>query len=199
MAIPVGALIWAALGTGAAVRALWHPQRAVIRDGYASRCAGQDCSSPAMVIEAYEGTQPFYAMVTGVVLSVAGPVVEVASEAEPVVVRYEAELGSVVQVQAGQRVRIGQQLGMARRLGFAVRQAVRQASGVSWAWLEPASWLVTRGLGISVRRNTRSAIGAANWCEAGRKLVVPQKIAQCGFELPQPTGYMLLPVSVTLS
>lgn len=200
MAIPVGALVWTALGVGAAVRALWNPHRAVIHDGFAVRCAASQGCSPEMVLESFGGAEPIYAVTTGTVVAAEGPVVEIASEVEPVVVRYTADVGQggfQLQVQARQRVRVGQQIGLARRVAFGVVRAERVGSQVQWVPLEPASWLATRGLKLAVKGRSGGADGA-HWCESGRKLVVPADVAKCGLKLPAPTGYLLLPVSVTL-
>lgn len=200
MAIPIGAIIWSVIGAGAAARAFWNPHRAVMRDAFAFRCpAGQGCNTD-VVLETYGGAEPVYAVTSGVVLSAVGPVVEIASDLEPIVARYQADVskgGMQLQVQAGQRVRIGQQLGLAARLSFSVMRADRVGQAVSWVELEPASWLASRGLRLSSKSHAVAAQGA-NWCEGGRKLVVPEHVAKCGMKLPAPTGYMLLPVSVTL-
>jgi len=200
MAVPIGALIWTALGVGAAVRTLWNPQRAVMRDAFAFRCAGAQACNTDLVLETFGEAEPVYAVTSGVVVAAQGPVVELASEVEPVVVRYQADIskgGMQLQVQPGQRVWAGQQLGLARRLAFSVVRAERVGGMVSWTALEPASWLATRGLRLSAKKRSVSAEGP-NWCEGGRRLVVPEQVAKCGMKLPAPTGYMLLPVSVTL-
>lgn len=200
MAIPIGAVIWSVIGVGAAVRAFWNPQRALMLDAFVMRCPGSLGCNVDVVVQTYGPAQPVYAVTTGTVVASEGPVIEIASEIEPVVARYQGDIsrgGLQRQVQAGERVRIGQQIGLSARMSFSVLRAERVNQATTWVQLEPTSWLAARGLRLSAKAHSADAQGA-NWCEGGRKLTVPEAVAKCGMKLPAPSGYLLLPVNVSL-
>jgi hypothetical protein len=211
---PIGVVLLGAIGAGSAVRAAWRPHRALVRDGFVIRCAGpgavQGACDTGMHIESYRGKAEVYSPVAGRIVRVippgaqnpaamAGGVIQVAAKGEPVLLSY---VGSVAhggidpQVTVGQKVGAGQVLGMAAGVAFAVRFVQSTGGGaVTTIALEPASWLAARGLRVSAKRRAGQA---RQWCEMGRKLQVPQSVGQCGMKLPNPSGFMLLPVSVTM-
>jgi hypothetical protein len=191
---PWGAMFWGTVGVAAAVRALYRPFRAVMRNGFPSRCAAEGGCDPSMTIDSFEGQSEIYALGAGTVI-IAGPSgIYIALNSEPTLVEYAAEPGQLVsQVVVGERVGAGQQIGLAKRIRFAVYMIERNAA-VGRAY-EPASWLANHGLRVS--HQTHKTTGAV-WCAGGRKLVVPQAIANCGMRLPPPNGFALLPVSATM-
>ena len=194
---PWGAMFWGAVGIGAAVRALYHPYRAVIRDGFPSKCSGEGCD-PTMMIDAFSGMSELYAPVGGVVVSAQPGSIFLALGTEPTLLEYSGDPNQmVVQVQTGESVGAGQQIGLASRLKFGVYEIGRTASGTAAIGrpYEPASWLANHGCRVS--HKPHKATGAV-WCASGRHLVVPQAVANCGIRLPPPNGFALLPVSATM-
>jgi hypothetical protein len=186
-----GALFWGTVGAAAAFRALYRPDRAIIRDGFVSKCSGASCD-PTMTIEAYEGTQAIFAPMSATVIAVSGQSIYLVPKHEAVILEY---LGVSPQVVAGDSVGSGQQIGLSSRLQFAVYEIDRTASGTAKLGkpVEPAAWLAVHGLTVSTKKHK----GQELWCEGGRRIVVPAELGKCGFRLPPPSGYALLPVSVT--
>ncbi len=194
---PWGAMFWGTVGVAAAVRALYHPFRAVIRDGFASRCSAEGCD-PTMVIDSFSGQSEIFAPVGGVVVATMPSGIYIAASGEPTLLEYSASPNEmVVQVTPGERVGAGQQIGLAKRLKFGVYDIERTSSGASKVGrpYEPASWLANHGCSISHKKHKTSG---EVWCEGGRKLIVPQAVAKCGLRLPPPNGFALLPVSATM-
>jgi hypothetical protein len=201
MAFPVAALTWGALGSVALFRALYHPSRAVVADGFAVRCAGGSPCANGMTVDSFLGKAPVYAGSCGTVFRTTANAVYLASATEPTVLVYEGDPskgGMQVQVQPGESVTVGQQIGLAERVTFSVYALWRNADGtVKVIPNEPAAWLATHGMKVSRKRRSGGGAGA-QWCEAGRKLTVPQDVAQCGIRLSTPGAFMLLPVSATM-
>jgi hypothetical protein len=207
--MPWGAIIWAGVGTALAVRTFYRPARAVVADGYAKACAGRLAGAcrQSMLIESFTGAGPVYAPVSGRVLAsgqlrgatVVGAqphtILRIAAAHEPVILEYAGALRP--QVQEGEQVGAGQQIALASELAFGVTELRSDGQQVAEVALEPASWLAARGLRISQKAHAADAEGP-NWCEGGRKLVVPESAGLCDLELPPPGGLMLLPVSVTM-
>jgi hypothetical protein len=194
---PWGAMFWGTVGVAAAVRALYHPYRAVIRDGFASQCSAENCD-PTMTIDAFSGMSELYAPVGGVVVSASPGSIYLVIGSEPTILEYSSDPNSmVVQVQSGESVGAGQQLGLASRLKFGVYELTRSAAGTAMIGrpYEPASWLANHGCRISHKKHHTSG---EVWCEGGRHLVVPQAVAKCGIRLPPPNGFALLPVSASM-
>lgn len=195
---PWGAMFWGTIGVAAAVRALYHPFRAVMRDGFASKCAGDSGCDASMVIDSFSGESEIYAPVGGTVVSTTASSIFVALGSEPTLLEYAADPGGmVVQVQVGEKVGAGQQIGLAKRIRFGVYDIARTASGnaVMGKPYEPASWLANHGCSVSHKKHK---ISGAVWCAGGRHLVVPQAVANCRIRLPPPNGFALLPVSATM-
>lgn len=197
--IPLGAVVLGALGVGAAVRTFYHPNRAVVADGFVLRCAADPGCAPAMVIESYAGKAPIFSTVAGRVVGATVSQIMIVSKDEPVMVVYDGETdrgGLDPQVSFGDDVGLGQQVGLGSRVNFSVRVALRAADGqAKWVPNEPAAWLAARGLRVSAKKR---AGGGSQWCEGGRKIVVPKHVGECGIRLPSPGAFMLLPVSITM-
>lgn len=195
--LPWGAMFWGTVGVAAAVRALYHPFRAVIRDGFATRCAAEGCD-PTMTITSFSGQSEIFAPVGGVVVATMPTGIYIAAAGEPTLLEYStAPSEIVVQVAPGEKVGAGQQIGLARRLQFGVYDIERTSGGAAKIGrpYEPASWLANHGCSISHKKHKTSG---EVWCEGGRKLIVPQSVAKCGLRLPPPNGFALLPVSATM-
>ncbi len=193
---PWGAMFWGTVGVAAAVRALYHPFRAVMRDGFPSQCASVGCD-PSMTIDSFSGDSEIYALASGTVVSVVGGVIYIALNTEPTLLEYANAGHLVAQVAAGDKVGAGQQIGLASRIKFGVYEIARTAQGTATIGrpYEPASWLANHGLRVSHKHHKTSG---DVWCAGGRKLVVPQAVANCGIRLPPPNGFALLPVSATM-
>jgi hypothetical protein len=197
---PYGALFWGTVGALCAFRALYHPWRTLVKDGFASRCSGDGSCDPSMTITSFSGQTEVYCPVRGVVAdSMPGRILIIPSD-QAVVLEYTGDPNSfLAQVHSGDSVGAGEQIGLASRFTFAVWNLSRTSAGQAamGTAVEPASWLATHGAKISAKFHVPSPQAA--WCSGGRKLVVPQTIAsQCGTELPAPSGYALLPMSVTM-
>lgn len=192
--VPFGAIFFGLLGAGAVVRTFYRPHRAVVRDGYALRCAGGASCDKAVTIESMRGVAPVYAASPGVAV-VAPGMIKIVSSREPVVLTYRFEGSHSVHVAHGQKVGMGQPIAQAGRVGFAVDQALRTgtAGDVKFKPLVPSAWLAARGLRLSSKHRR----GEQQWCEGGRRLAVPEQALKCGMDLPEPASFMLLPVSVT--
>ncbi len=195
---PWGAMFWGTIGVAAAVRALYHPFRAVMRDGFASKCSGDSGCDPAMVIDSFSGESEIYAPVGGTIVSMTASSIFLALGSEPTLLEYSADPGGMVtQVQVGEKVGAGQQIGLAKRIRFGVYDIARTAAGTAAIGkpYEPASWLANHGCSVSHKKHK---VSGAVWCAGGRHLVVPQAVANCGIRLPPPNGFALLPVSATM-
>lgn len=194
---PWGAMLWGAVGVAAAVRVLYHPYRAVMRDGFASKCSAEGCD-PTMTIDSFSGQSELYAPLGGVVVAVTPGSIYLAVSGEPTLLEYTGDPSQmVVQVQPGESVGAGQQIGLAKRVKFGVYEIARTASGTAAIGraFEPASWLANHGCRVSHKSHK---VSGQVWCAAGRHLVVPQAVAKCGIRLPPPNGFALLPVSATM-
>ncbi len=197
---PYGALFWGALGLAAAARALYHPWRVLVKDGFPSRCAGDGSCDPSMTIRSFSGQTEVYCPVRGVVAVAKPGSLLIIPDDQAVALEYRGDSGSfLVQMHSGDRVSAGEQVGLASEVKFGVWLLARSPSGQAQIGspVEPASWLTTHGARISAHNHMAEN---QTWCSGNRKLVVPQKIAsQCGTVLPPPSGYALLPTSVTMA
>jgi len=196
--LPWGAMFWGGLSIAAAVRVLYHPYRAVMRDGFASKCAADTGCEPTMLIDSFSGQSEIYAPVPGRVVAATDASVYVMCSGEPTLLEYVGSPGEMlVQVTVGEKVGAGQQIGLASRVKFGVYEVNRSSGGTARIDrpYEPAAWLATHGCRVS---HVHHKIAGQVWCEGGRKLVVPQTVAKCGLRLPPPNGFALLPVSATM-
>lgn len=193
MSIPWSALIAGGLGTAALVRAFYRPIRAIIADGYVGACPLSSGCSPKMVIAAYTGAQPVYAVASGNVVSVAGDTIAFVPDREAVVIVYEG----LTQISAspGQHLAAGTVLGLSSKVTFSV-VLLDHANPSMDTHYEPASWLAVRGIRISEKDRRGST---PQWCEGGRTIAVPQAASKCNLVLPEPSAFSLLPVRITLS
>jgi hypothetical protein len=189
---PWGALFWGAVGTAAAVRALYRPDRALIKDGFVLRCAATSGCDPAMTIQSFEGTQAVFAPMAGVIVSASGISCQIVPNGEAVLLDFSGS--AQFQVTAGDHVGAGQQIGLASAFSFSVYELGRNPDGHAkiLGALEPASWLAVHGIRVSSKSHKHTEL----WCEGGRKIVAPPAVANC-LKLPPPSGYALLPISVT--
>ncbi len=198
---PYGAFFWGAVASVAVFRALYHPWRALLKDGFASRCSGDVGCDPSMQLTSFLGQTEVMTPVRAVVASSGPGSVILLPNDEAVVLEYRGDSSSfLTQVATGQQLGAGEQIGLGSSLSFAVWQLLRSSSGQAQMGkaIEPASYLATHGAKVSAKYHAASSASA--WCGAGRKLVVPQTVAsQCGIVLPAPSGYALLPVSVTMA
>lgn len=179
-----------AVGVGLAVRALYHPHRALIASGNVVRCAGpvnpNACDVTMTVRQSGGAEDDVYSVVKGEVISVGPDWVHVQALNEPVVLGY---FGLDPSVEMGARVGRGQPIGLAAEVSFGVWE---MKPGGALIAIEPASWLASRGLRVA---STLDEVDL--WCEQGRKIVVPREVhSRCPMELPQEAGFALLPVSV---
>ena len=192
---PLGAIFWGTIGVAAAVRCLYRPDRSLIKDGFVSKCAAATGCDPAMTVDAFEGTKPIFAPMAGTVVSTGPHTVYLVPNGEAVLLEYTSNSASFTpQVAVGDKVGSGQQLGLASRISFAVYEITRTPDGRAQVGraLEPASWLAVHGIRVSSKKHPATE----NWCEGGRKIVAPPNVANC-LTLPPPSGFALLPISVT--
>lgn len=196
---PYSALFWGALGLAAAFRALYHPWRVLVHEGFPSRCSGDGSCDPSMTLTSFQGETEVYCPVRGVVAVASPGRILIIPDDQAVVLEYSGDPNSfLAQMHSGDPVGAGQQIGLASSVSFAVWTLDRTAGGQPQMGkaIEPASWLATHGARISAVNHMAQN---QTWCSGGRKLVVPQTIAsQCGTVLPAPSGYALLPTSVTM-
>ena len=186
--VPLTAWLLGVAGTAAFVRAVWNPHRAVVKEGEAASCPaeGGGCR-PTIVIQAAPGT-PVYAVGHGKVVSVGDDWTHIELSGEPVILYYS--IGS--SLAEGKTVWRGKKIGEVPQGGqieFGVWEVTQQ--GV--VALEPASWLAARGYKLA----TKLTGNGDQWCEKGRKILVPKQAHQtCGLKLPQAASFGLLPVSI---
>ncbi len=196
---PYGAIFWGAVAAAAAFRALYHPWRALIKDGFPARCAGDSGCDPSMTINSFSGFGEVYAPVRGTIAVAKSGTILLIPADQAVVLEYSGDPSLLMQqVKSGDVVGAGQQIAVASIFKFAVWSLQRTPSGQAQigAALEPASYLATHGIKVSATYHKNQA----TWCGAGRKLVVPQAVAsQCDITLPAPSGYALLPISATMA
>lgn len=193
---------WVLGGVGAllAFRTFYRPHRALIAEGFVSRCAGPktDPSNPTYgyicdvtmtVVQGGPdggGLDDVFSVVKGDVISVGPYWVHIQAINEPVVLYYGNILPSV---EMGERVGRGQTIGQGEEIHFGVWELYPQGRIVA---LEPASWLASRGLRVA-----STLTEGGKWCSDGRKIAVPRDVhSRCPMELPKEAGFALLPVSV---
>lgn len=189
MTIPAATYILGAFGLVFAIRGLWNPHRAVVREGDVGACPGPDSLGVCHQTVALN-TPPgadVYSTGSGKVVSVGPDWVHVQVGNEPVVLFYQGIAPSVAE---GTYVGRGQRLGKAAgQVAFGVWEVVSGAL----VPVEPSSWLAARGYRLAV-----SATGTDDlWCEKSRHILVPKAVHQgCKLKNPAASGFALLPVSI---
>lgn len=185
--IPYSTWILGTLGAAALLRAVWHPHRALVKEGAVTDCAGPDgkVCDPTLALGETDH-QAVYAAGSGRAISVGPTWVHIAVGNEPVVLHYS---GLETSVEPGQSVWRGQVLGKA---GPELRFGVFQIAGGKLLPLEPTAWLAARGYHIA-RKLHRGTL----WCEGGRHLQIPKEAYDtCKLSMPERAGFSLLPVSI---
>lgn len=183
--------IFGALAAVAAVKTLFRPHRALVREGGVAGCPGGSGGrcDPALRISSPEGT-PVFSVLSGLVVAVGPHFVHVAARGEPVIVAYE---GVMPDIREGQHVGRGQRIGESGgKLAFLVTEF---DSGGGAHYVDPASWLAARGQRIAARDTG----AGSSWCEQGRHIEVPKAAGSaCGLHEPQRGSFALLPVTVSV-
>ncbi len=181
------------VGALAAVRGLFRPHRAVVREGGVAKCSSSDGSTcdPADMIATAPGTDVF-AVAPGRVVSVGPAGLQIVASNEPLILVYD---GVEPAVSEGHHVGRGEVVGVARGpvVRFATLTLFRGKGGVGVRPMPPSAWLAARGL-----RHAVSDTGSGGaWCEEGRRIRVPATVQRsCEFALPEPAGFMLFPVEI---
>jgi len=177
-----------------AVKTLFRPHRAVVREGSVAACPGDNSyrvCDPTLRVTAPEGTNVF-STGPGRVMAVGPDFVHIALRAEPTILYYD---GIAPDVREGQYVGRGQVIGVSRgRVSFGVQQFA--SSGVV-SNVDPSSWLAARGHRIAARYTG----SGSEWCAAaqGRHVTVPRSAgAACNLQEPDSADFALLPVSVEI-
>src|SRR5882724_9500901 len=146
---PYGALFWGVIGLAAAARALYHPWRVLVKDGFPSRCSGDGSCDPSMTITSFEGQTEVYCPVRGVVAVAQPGRILIIPDDQAVVLEYDNPNTSafLAQMHSGDAVGAGEQIALASSFTFAVWTLGRTPSGQPQmgAAIEPASWLATHG------------------------------------------------------
>jgi murein DD-endopeptidase MepM/ murein hydrolase activator NlpD len=183
--------LFGALAAVAAVKTLFRPHRALVREGGVAGCPGATGGrcDPALRVATPEGA-PVYSVGSGLVVAVGPHFVHVAARNEPAVLVYE---GVLPDVREGQHVGRGQRIGESGgRVAFLVTEF--EVDGGAH-YVDPASWLAARGQRIAARDTG----AGSSWCEQGRHIEVPKAAgAACGLHEPARGNFALLPVSVTV-
>lgn len=200
MTFPWSAAIAAGLGVAAGVRALYLPNRAITKRGYVRSCAATSGCDASMVVDTGGGA--VYAVVPGTVVFGGAELIAIASDLEDVLLMYDwrsnnsdLKMAQSTFAPPGSHVAAGKQIGTGGIVRFSVQKLLRTSSGVQIGGsYEPAAWLAVRGLKVS----EKATQGSGQWCEGGRSLSVPQSVAHCNIELPAPSAWSLLPVTVSL-
>lgn len=198
---PYVALGLGALAVACAVRGLYRPSRALVDAATMAQCPGKGTppAGCAPVTVELTAPSPVYALGTGQVVHVAPGLVAVALSTEPVVLEVHAPSGALAAgIEPGAHVAIGQVLMTAPKgatVGLAVTEVLPRDSGGGpyLRPLDPLAWLVARGRTLS-----RSGTPAAACGVKGREYQASAPAGGCEpLALPQPSKYLILPVSVT--
>lgn len=180
-----------ALAAVAALKALWRPHRAVVREGAVARCPGgtsYGSCDPTLQISAPAGAH-VYSTAQGHVVAVGPDWLHIAASHEPVVLYYD---GVTPEVGEGQYVGRGQTIGASTgRTYFGVTQFSADGSEN----IDPSSWLASRGQKIAAKYTGPGT----SWCEQGRHIQVPQAAGSaCDLQEPDRPHFALLPVTVDI-
>lgn len=193
MAIPATTYVLGTIGALFLFRGIWFPNRAVVKKGTVSACAGstaQGCD-PSMHIVAEKGTKVFAAG-GGKVLSVGPDWMHIQVTNEPVILFYQ---GVKPGRKEGSHVFAGQKIGESDgALMFGVWELTQDTGeGVDLVPVEPASWLAARGMKIAMKEEGDGGL----WCTEKRHLIVPKDAhGKCKLRNPRAAGFALLPVSI---
>ncbi len=194
MAIPATTYVLGTIGALFLFRGIWFPNRAVVKKGSVSSCAGSTVSGscdPSMHIEAEKGTK-VYAAGGGKVLSVGPDWMHIQVTNEPVILFYQ---GVTPGRKEGSHVFAGQKIGeVSGELAFGVWELTPDTgAGVDLVPVEPASWLAARGVRIAMKEEG----GGGLWCTERRHLLVPKDAhSKCKLRNPKAAGFAPLPVSI---
>jgi hypothetical protein len=184
-------IVFTSFGALFLARGLLRPVRAVVKRGEVRRCAGRnafDVCDTSMSIGTPTGEE-VHSNTSGKVLMVGDDYIHVMSRDEPVILMYQ---GVIPIVRANQHVSPGQQLG---RSSGTVNFSVTQMGPGGVTFIEPASWLVSRGYKAVLKPKANNL-----WCTKGREIVVPSSARQkCDFKSPEKSGFALLPVSIEMN
>lgn len=187
-----------ALGVGALVKGFFRPHRAVAKKGTVARCSGPNqygVCDPADALAVPAG-DAIYATGAGKVVAVGDRFVHILVGNEPVILMYDGIEPDVIEDQyVGRGQTIGYSTGT---VFFSVTELGPGRSGslpYVASNVAPSAWLAARGM-KEVVKNT----GAGNrWCEQGRNIAVPVDAGRaCRLQKPDPAGFALLPVSVSV-
>jgi hypothetical protein len=190
--VSTGPYVLGGIAAVAALKALFRPHRAIVKEGGVVACPGTNrfrVCDPALAIEAAQGT-PVYSTLQGRAVAVGDNFVHIASRNEPVVVMYDGITPSIVE---GQYIGRGQGLGESQgRVFFSVTQFLPGGRAVR---VDPSSWLASRGQRIA----SKYTGPGTSWCEQGRHIDVPASAGRpCALYEPEKAGFALLPVTVSV-
>lgn len=192
MPVPWALLLGTFVAGYSGARALVRPYRgALMEHATVEQCAGGSACNRYMVVKPL-GDPSVMALARGRVVMATGNELTIVPDNEAVVLLYR---GVSPQVEPGARVKPGEVVATSTELAFGVSRIVRAVDGaISYQPLEPASYLAARGMRVSGKRVAKSEL----WCAGGRRLHVPEQVARCSMKLPEPAGFALLPVSVSM-
>lgn len=194
MAIPATTYVLGTIAGLFLLRGIWFPNRAVVKKGAISSCAGSSASGgcdPSMRIQVEKGTKVFAAG-GGKVLSVGPNWIHIQVTNEPVILFYQ---GLKPSRGEGSHVFAGQKIGEAdSELLFGVWELTPDTGqGVDLVPVEPSSWLAARGMRVAVKDESEESL----WCAERRHLLVPKDAhGKCKLRNPRAAGFALLPVSI---
>jgi len=178
----------------AAVKALFRPDRAIVKEGAVASCPGANKSrvcDASLAIDAPPGT-PAYATSGGRVAAIGGSFIQLAAHDEPVVLMYDGITPAAGLVE-GQYVGRGQYIGDS--LGHVYFSVTEFLPGGAFHKIEPSAWLASRGQRIAANYTGRGT----EWCEQGRNISVQLDAGRaCDLYEPERGSFSLLPVTVSL-
>jgi hypothetical protein len=179
------------IATLAAIRTLFRPHRAIVREGAIARCPGGSPCDPTLAVDT-PAEEPVFATAPGRVVAIGQGYVHIAARSDPVILYYDGVLAEDGLVE-GQYVGGGQRIGRSTgRIFFGVMEF---APGGEAYNVDPSSWLASRGQRIAARY---TGPGTA-WCEESRHVSVPRSAgAACQLHEPDRAKFALLPVTVEI-
>jgi len=176
-------------------RGLFHPHRAVVREGALRRCAGSNSfgvCDPSLQIVTLEGVS-VYSTAPGKVVDIGDDYVHVLVKNENVILMYS---GVYPTVRKGQHVSPGQTIGESSgEIFFSVTQFKSQNGQTVAQYVTPSGWLALRGAKPVVKNTGDPSL----WCAGGREIAVPSSAkSKCDLKTPDKASFALLPVSVEM-